>query len=264
MKEFLARLNPTERRFVVGVVVLFFLVINLVWVWPHFGDWSETKGRMKTASDHLDLFQGGTNKIPGIEKEIEKYQKQGQVVPPIEQAVQFVRLIQNQASRSGVIISSMSPQRQGTGPENPFFVEQNETVSMQSQEKQLVDFLYSLGAGDSLIRVKSLSVQPDQSHQQLTTRVTLVASYQKKPATAASASARTPAATPATVAKPTTTPATQPGVPAKSPASTPPGATPAKPPGSTPPGVAPARPIRPTLPTLPGSAPKTNLTPNKK
>jgi hypothetical protein len=51
---------------------------------------------------------------------------------------------------------------------------------MQSQEKELVDFLYNLGVGDSLIRVKVLSVQPDQTHQRLTTRVTLVASYQKK------------------------------------------------------------------------------------
>jgi len=250
MKEFLARLNPTERRFVVGVAVLFFLVINLVWVWPHFADWSETKARMKAAADHLALFQGGTNKIPTLQREIEKYEKQGAVVPGSEQAVQFVRLVQNQASRSGVITVSMNPQRQATGPENPFFVEQNENMTLQSGEKQLVDFLYNLGAGDSLIRVKALSIQPDQMHQQLTTRVTLVASYQKKP-TGAPAGARTPATAPKTTA-----------APAKPPGSVPPGVMP-KSPASNQPGFPPVR--RP-FPASSGAAPapNKNLTPNKK
>ncbi|HXS69084.1 MAG TPA: hypothetical protein VN761_09600 [Candidatus Polarisedimenticolia bacterium] len=247
IKGFFARLNPTERRFVVGVGVLFFLVGNLVWVWPHFGDWGKTKTDMKNASDRLAQFQRGTNKIPALQKEIEKYQKQGQVVPSNEQAVQFVRLIQNQASRSGVITVSMTPQRQATGPgqDNPFFVEQNETMTLQSEEKQLVDFLYNLGAGNSLIRVRSLSIQPNQSHEQLTTRVTLVASYQKKPTAAAPASTRAPAATP----KPTPAPKPQPGAPAR--------------PASTPPAATPGRPL-PHMPGAPGTAPRNNLTPNKK
>jgi hypothetical protein len=191
MKEFFARLNPTERRFVVGVGVLFFIVVNLVWVWPHFSDWGATRDRMQTASGQLIKFEGGTNQVPGLVREIDKYQKRGEVVPPADQALRFVRLIQNQAAQSGVITVSMGSQHQsGT---NEFFMEQNETLTLQSGEKQLVDFLYNLGAGASLIRVKALSVQPDQSHQQLTTRVTLVASYEKK-------AAGSPAASPAPVA----------------------------------------------------------------
>jgi hypothetical protein len=235
MKEFFARLNPTERRFVVGVAVLFFIVINLVWVWPHFSDWGKTRARMDKAHEQLVQFERGTNLIPALQKEIEKYQKQGELVPAEDQSVRFVRLIQNQAAQSGVIIVNMGSQRQsGT---NAFFVEQNETVTLQSGEKQLVDFLYSLGAGNSLIRVKVLSVQPDPSHQQLATRATLVASYQRK-ATAARA------ATPA--------------VPAKTPAARPPAATPpaAKPPAAKPPAT-PAAPGR----QLP-AAPRT-LTPKK-
>jgi hypothetical protein len=205
MKEFFARLNPTERRFVVGVGVLFFIVVNLVWVWPHFSDWGQTQNRMAIARNKLIQFEGGTNRIPALEKEIEKYQKRGEVVPAADQAVRFVRLIQNQAAQSGVIMVNMNSQRQsGT---NAFFVEQNETLTLQSQEKQLVDFLYNLGSGNSLIRVRALSVQPDQSHQQLTTRATLVASYEKKtgpaPAETAAPVRRTlPAAKPATTNPP--------------------------------------------------------------
>jgi hypothetical protein len=206
MKEFFARLNPIERRFVVGVGVLFFLVINLVWVWPHFADWGQTRERMSTESNKLIQFRQGLDKVPGLKREIEKYQKQGEVVPAEEQAVRFVRLIQSQAAQSGVIIVNMGSQRQSAVTNNAFFVEQNETVTLQSGEKQLVDFLYNLGAGTSLIRVKVLSLQPDQSHQQLTSRVTLIASYQRKapaPAARAAAPAKQPASAP--ISKPAAT-----------------------------------------------------------
>jgi hypothetical protein len=200
MKEFFARLNPTERRFVVGVAVVFFLVINIVWVWPHFADWGDTRGRMEAASKQLVVFETGTNLIPDLQKKIAKFQGQGQVVPSADQAVQFVRLIQNQTAQFGIIPENMSSQRQ-PGATNSFFVDQAETMTLQTTEKQLVDFLYSLGAtSNSLIRVKVLSVQPDPSHQRLTAHVTLVASYQKKAigsvgAAPASAAAKKPAAT---------------------------------------------------------------------
>ena len=210
MKEFLARLNPTERRFVVGVAVVFFIVINIVWVWPHFGDWSETRARMDTASGNLAKFVGGTNRIPALRIEIEKYQKQGEVVPPADQAVRFVRLIQTEESKVGIMHQSMNPGRSAAGAtNNPFFMEQNENMTLECSEKQLVDFLYNLGSGPSLIRVRALSVQPDPSHQRLATRLTLVASYQKKaivPASPGSTPATAPKA-PASGQSPTPTPA---------------------------------------------------------
>jgi hypothetical protein len=235
MKEFFARLNPTERRFVVGVGVVFFLVVNLVWVWPHFSDWGTTRTRMTKAGNDQATFQRGVDKIPALKREIEQYQKQGNVVPPDDQAVQFARLIYNQANGSHVMIVSMSPQRQTASTNNPFFVEQNETVTLQSGEKELVDFLYNLGAGNSLIRVKVLSVQPDQSHQQLTSRITLIASYQRKaPAPRAAARTAAPAAPgakpPAPVAKPAASNpmATNPGVHLPPPGATPRTLTPIK------------------------------------
>ena len=200
MKAFFARLNPTERRFVVGVAVVFFLVINIVWVWPHFGDWSETGSRKSAADDRLLQFENGAKLIPDLQKKIAKFQGQGQVVPSADQAVQFVRLIQNQTAQFGIIPENMNSQRQPSAT-NSFYVDQAETMTLQTTEKQLVDFLYSLGAtSNSLIRVKVLSVQPDPSHQRLTTRVTLVASYQKKAigsvgATTAAAQKRNPADT---------------------------------------------------------------------
>src|SRR5579872_5066551 len=100
MKEFFARLNPTERRFVVGVGVVFFLVVNIVWVWPHFGDWGRTKEELRKANGLLLQFETGTNQIPILEREIARFRGQGIFVPPEEQMIQFVRQIQSQATMS--------------------------------------------------------------------------------------------------------------------------------------------------------------------
>jgi len=52
-------------------------------------------------------------------------------------------------------------------------------------EPQLVDFLYKLGNGSSLIRVRDLSLQPDPPRQKLAADIQLVASYQKNPTASA-------------------------------------------------------------------------------
>src|SRR5579871_1236811 len=180
MKEFFNRLNPVERRFVVGVAVAFFLVINVVWIFPHFGDWSATRTAMDDARRKEDLFQDGINHMGDLQRIIAKYQNQNQVVPAEDQALQFFRTIVNQSAASRVGIINQGNTRQSLNTNNPYFMEQNQTITTTSGEKELVDFLYNLGAGNSFIRVKDLSVQPDQPHQALTARVTLVASYQKK------------------------------------------------------------------------------------
>src|ERR1051325_2254249 len=148
MKEFFARLNPLERRFVVGVTVVLFLVVNIVWVWPHFGDWSRTKKRMETAQTKRNEFQREVNQLPALERQVKVFEKVGDVVPAEDQAIQFSRIIQQQAATTGVGIVSSGNARQLSSTNNPFFVEQIQTITGQSGEKQLVDFLYNLGAGN--------------------------------------------------------------------------------------------------------------------
>ena len=73
-------------------------------------------------------------------------------------------------------------------------------LTIQSSEAQLVDFLYKLGDGNSLIRVRALSLRPDAPRQALAGSLTLIASYQKKPS-ARPAPAPAPAASPAAIVK---------------------------------------------------------------
>jgi hypothetical protein len=78
-----------------------------------------------------------------------------------------------------------------------------------------VDFLYKLGDGNSLIRVRSLSLRPDAPRQNLGGNITLIASYQKKPsARSAPAPAPVPAGTVKTN-KPPASAASKPATPTK-------------------------------------------------
>jgi Tfp pilus assembly protein PilO len=219
MNNFLSRLNSSERRFVVGVALLFFIVINLVWIWPHFSDWGKNKMRMATARKKLAMFQAEIAGAPQIEKQVKALESEGLNVPPEDQALQLLRTINQQAAQSGVGFTGNSRQITST---NQFFMEQIHTINVLGDEKQLVDFLYSLGAGNSLIRVRDLSLVPDPPRQRLNAHLTLVASYQKK-TTAKASSLPAPAVqapTPASAKKPISTPAPIP-TPAKRPATPP-------------------------------------------
>ena len=170
-------LRPFEKRLVVGVAVVIFIVVNAVFVFPHFGDWGRVQFRMEQAREKLAKWQGVAKEEPTIKQKVDELTKQGSSVDAEEQVYQFKSTIESQARNSGVnLITSgrVTPQT------NQFFVEQSQTVSFQSGEQQLVEFLFTLGSGNSLIRVRDLEVGPDQPRQNLNGHVTLIASYQKK------------------------------------------------------------------------------------
>ena len=182
-------LRPFERRLVIGVAVLLFLVANAVWVWPHFKDWGETKDQLEGARGMLEKYNKAIAQKKNYESKVREYEAQGAVVEADDQANQFLRTVQNQAAVSGVSIMSISRQSTGT---NAFFLEQRQTFTVQADEKQIVDFLYSLGSGDSIIRARGLSLRPNPPRQLLSGSIDLVASYQKK--SAAKAGTKTPTA----------------------------------------------------------------------
>jgi hypothetical protein len=191
MNDYLARLNPAERRFVIGVAVLFFIVINFFWVWPHFSDWDQVQRVLGSKRALLANYQAVIQQQTTLEAELRKLAGQGPAVPPEDQASEFFRTVNSQASKDGVIFIGNSRSVTRT---NQFFVEWTQTVQVQAGEKQLVDFLYHLGSDDSMIRVRALSVHPDASRQQLNANITLVASYQRNPRAAAAAAAPAPLA----------------------------------------------------------------------
>jgi hypothetical protein len=179
MTSYLDRLNlrPFEKRLVVGIAVVLFMVLNAWFVVPHFSDLSDAQKRRADALDKLNRWDGEIGQIQKYQGGINKFIKEGQEVPPEDQQNQFARAIQDQQARSGVGIQSFG---RTTTQTNLFFLELTQLIRVQSGEAQLVDFLYNLGSGNSLIRVRDLQLSPDvPARQQLGGTVKLVASYQK-------------------------------------------------------------------------------------
>ena len=208
-----ARLSSLERRFIILVLVIIFIVINLIFVLPHFSDLGKIDNRFADANSKLDKYQKEIAQVAFYETNIKKWEGEGSAVAQEDQSVSFLTAIQNQAAQSGVgiVVNNRQPPRT-----NQFFLELGQALTTQSGEAQLVDFLYNLGAGSSMIRARALSVRPDQPRTGLSATMTLVASFQKKPA----ARTTTPAAkTPTPAAKtPLPAPAGKSATPANKPA----------------------------------------------
>ncbi len=189
MKKYFEQLRPMERRLVVGVAVVLVLVLNAVFIWPHFKDWGALRHRLDQARSDLDRNQKASAQIPALTAEVKKFESEGQFVAPEDQGINFMRTIQLQSAQSGVQLQNTS--RQITHTNDAFFVEQIENISVLATEEQLVDFLYKLGSGASMIRVRDLELQPDAPRQRLNANIRLVASFQKNPPAASAAKTST-------------------------------------------------------------------------
>ena len=188
---YLDRLNlrPFEKRLVVGVGAVFFVVLNAWFVFPHFSDLDEAKKRRAEALKKLEGWQVEIDQVRKYQAGINKFIKEGQEVPAEDQQNQFANAIQNQQVQSGVGIQSFG---RTTVRTNQFFLELTQLISVESGEAQLVDFLYNLGSGNSLIRVRDLGLKPNAVRQALSGNVKLVASYQKNPPKKAAPTAKPP------------------------------------------------------------------------
>jgi len=187
MKKYFAHLRPLERRLAVGVVVILILVLNYVFVWHHFSDWSRLKARLKNAHDTLASYQATIAQATNYQAQVKSLEGQGEFVALEDQAITFMRTIQAQAEASGVGRPNYSRSTMHTN--DAFFIEQVQNINVVATDQQLVDFLYKLGSGASMIRVRDLELQPDGPRLHLNANIRLVASYQKNPAAPARAAA---------------------------------------------------------------------------
>lgn len=216
-------LAPAERRLVVIVGIVVFVVLNFWFVFPQFGEWAKNERRIIDDSGKLATFQKEVEKKSQYEKEIRQLQQEsGSEVASEEAALRLSQEVNSQAALSGVTITSITPlQRQAaTGKTNAFFDEASVTVNINTSEKELVEFLYRLADKDLLIRAKSMQLSPDPTRTRLQGPITLVKSYQRRPPPKASpipAKAAAPAAA-KTDAPKTNAPAAVATKPAASPA----------------------------------------------
>jgi Tfp pilus assembly protein PilO len=183
MKKYFSQLRPLERRLVVGVALVLVIFLNWEFIWPHFSDLGNYRVRRDGAADKLKKYQTQVAELPALQAKVKTYESEGEFVAPEDQAIELMRTIQSQAAGCGFGVQNYSRSTMHT---NQFFVEQVQSITVLAEEKNLVDFLYKLGSGSSMIRVRDLSLQPDAPRQRLNATIGFVASYQKtSPAAAA-------------------------------------------------------------------------------
>jgi len=212
MKRYWEQLTSQERRVVAVVVLVVFILFNLWFVRPHFHDVALAEARKAKAEETLRLYQKELSKKATYQEQINRLLEGAEADVEFEdQSQKFVVNYTQRASDAGVLIVNGGGRPHFST--NEFFLEQEIGIGTSSMESNLVNFLYSLGSGNSLMRVKNMNLRPDQPHQQLLATLTLVASYQRK-APAKSLTARTSAtgAADKTAAKPVTPSTAKPAV----------------------------------------------------
>lgn len=190
-------LRPQERRFVVITITIIVVVVSVLFVFPQFKDWSKLQAAKATARATLETNQTEIARVPEYQTQLQRLELAGSAVLPAEQALDLTRTLQSKAQERGVAITGTRPAAQAGGAStNQFFDEQLVSVDVSCLDQELVDFLVALGSGDSMIRVRDMDLRPDPPQYRLLGKITLVASYQKKPKATPATSGLRPGAPP--------------------------------------------------------------------
>ncbi|MEO6183246.1 MAG: hypothetical protein ABIP71_09150 [Verrucomicrobiota bacterium] len=183
-------LRPQERRLVVGILVVIFVVLNVLLVWPRFSDWNRVKADLAKGQRNLASYNEKIAKAEGptgFKARLKKLEgEDAQNIVSDEQEIQLLRTVQSQVQASKIVVSSYSPITRSSNLQNTneFFEEQSIKISVNTGEEELVTFLLNIGSGTSMIRVRDLNLKPaDQNRYRLQGTITLSANYQKKTVT---------------------------------------------------------------------------------
>ncbi len=206
MKKYLDQLGSQERRWVLGTAVAVFVMLNYLLVWPHFKDWGQNNLRIAAAEKKIATYRAELARKPYYEAAIKRLQPEDSSgVLPEDQAIQIEYFYHARAAENNVVIQANT--RMTSHSNDPFFQEEELGLTLLAKENNLVNFLYSLGSSNSMVRVRAMSLRPDQPRHQLDANITIVASYLKKP--------QAPAPGGRTVAAPPGTPPGQAPIPSK-------------------------------------------------
>lgn len=223
MSTFLDKLNlrPQEQRWVVAVIVVVIVILNYIFVWPYFTEWGKVKTKMEETQKNKALYESeilmDVNPTNGYKAQLAKLEQTGGS-PQLEGDIQLYKAILAQANGK-IIITDARPVASHSAQTNEFYEEQSMRIDVDSNEKELVDFIFGIGGDSSMIRVRELNLRPaDVNRYRLKGTITLSANYQKKtetkpaPAPAKAAVVTKPAPAPAKAAvatRPSPAPAPQ-------------------------------------------------------
>ncbi len=173
---------------VVVVALAFFVVLNIWFIWPFFGEWSAVQQKMTKSQATLARYKDEIARKPRYEEKLKELEATGEM---LNSDLELQRIVTAaQAASNLQILNSDSRQRTAGTRTNQFFAEQTLTINYSSDGKELIDFLSTIAADKSLIRVRELEVRLDPSQTRLVGNLVLVGNYQRKATNTLAAPAR--------------------------------------------------------------------------
>ncbi len=154
-------LRPQERRLVVIVSLVVFVLLNMWFVFPFFGEWGKVQNDLRKDANTLEKYGNEISKRAQYERKQRDLEETGSEM--LNSETDFQRIVSSQAANAGVYVSDL---RTGAGgaigsKTNQFFQEQSISIQFSSGGKEIVDFLVGLAAQNAMIRVREMNLRPD-------------------------------------------------------------------------------------------------------
>ena len=185
-------LRPQERRLVVIVGLVIFVLLNMWFVWPYFDDWGTTKADTERHRATLERYNREIANKSRYEARLRELEMTGSEMLPGELELQ--RIVESQAAAAGVQLGRRTPVKTASGRTNQFFQEGGLSVEFSAGGKEIVDFLVGMAAQNSMIRVREMNISPRDNNTRLGGTLVFVGNFQ--PRTATNAPSRNVAAAP--------------------------------------------------------------------
>ena len=104
MTSFLDKMNlkPQERRWVVIVVLVVFVLLNFLFVWPNFGSLSRSEQGLRDTKALLKKYNDEISRQSLYARQLRELQEGGQFIANEEQGLRLSQEVNNQAALTGV------------------------------------------------------------------------------------------------------------------------------------------------------------------
>jgi hypothetical protein len=176
------QLRPHERRLVVIGAAVLFGVLNLWFVWPHYGDRARVIGRLQGGQVQLESFESEMTLTNQHLTLLQQLENEGAGVLDEDKDITLLATVQRLMREAGVSHGTIthSPRAAVSGT-NEFFEQRALSIVLSPNDPEpLVRFLVSLATNEVVLRVKELDLKPDGTQTKLAGSLRVVASFQRK------------------------------------------------------------------------------------